>query len=191
MTAARKRFLLMLVVLPLVWGFAAACDDDDVDDVIDRAQTEVREGATEVREGIDEARTEVADVVNGDDTPEAGGAEGQPSLEIASPEDGDTVDGDSVTVEVDVQDFDVVDKLGEENVDGEGHIHYYLDVDDVPTAAGEPAITDEGESAQTDDTSHTFDNLEPGEHTIAVQLVNNDHTPLEPPVVEEVTITVE
>jgi len=187
-----NRLLIGLLVLPFVWGFAAACDDDDVDDALDTARTEVRETGTQLSEGVDEARTEVSERTGGDGTPEAGGAEAGPGVSFASPEDGDTVDGPDVTLEVDVDDFDVVDKLGQPAVEGEGHIHYYMDVDDVPTEAGRAAVTgDERTYHATADTTHTFEDVEPGEHTFAVQLVNNDHTPLEPPVVEEITVTVE
>jgi hypothetical protein len=40
-------------------------------------------------------------------------------------------------------------------------------------------------------TSYTWQGVRPGTHTFAVQLVNNDHTPLEPPVTDQVTVTVE
>ena len=206
----RNRLLIGLLVLPLVWGFAVACDDEDVDEALDRARTEVpeagteisegveeartkvRETGTQISEGVDEARTEVSERTDDDGTPEAGGAEAGATVEFVSPEDGDTVDGLDVTLEVDVDDFDVVDKLGEPAEDGEGHIHYYIDVDDVPTEPGQPAVTgDDRTYHATSEMSHTFDDVDPGEHTFAIQLVNNDHTPLEPPVVEEITITVE
>jgi hypothetical protein len=38
-----------------------------------------------------------------------------------------------------VSNFNVVDKQGQANVAGEGHLHFYLDVD-APTAPGQPAI---------------------------------------------------
>src|SRR5207247_3086523 len=37
---------------------------------------------------------------------------------------------------------------------------------------------------------YTWPNVSAGEHTFAVQLVNNDHTPLRPPVIAQVTVTV-
>jgi outer membrane protein assembly factor BamB len=117
------------------------------------------------------------------------GAEG-PILNIRQPAPDVTLDGtSSVTVSTDVFNFDIVDKLGEAAVPGEGHLHFYLDVE-VPTTQGEPAVTEEGTFMVTTNTSVTWENVEPGEHTFAVQLVNNDHTPLASPVVREVTVLV-
>ncbi len=36
-----------------------------------------------------------------------------------------------------------------------------------------------------------WENMAPGEHTFGVQLVNNNHTPLDPPVTAAVMVTVE
>ena len=123
-------------------------------------------------------------------------AEGEPgsgpALSIVTPENDSTIEAGDVDVEVDVDNFDVAKKLGEPAVQGEGHVHYYFDVDELPTTPGKPAVTADAKTyhaAAT--TSHTWKDVEAGEHTFGVQLVNNDHTPLEPPVTEEVTVTVE
>ncbi len=42
----------------------------------------------------------------------------------------------------------------------------------------------------TTDTSVTWEDLEPGNHTLGVQLVNSNHTPLDSPVTAMVTITI-
>ena len=174
-------------LLPLA-ALAVACDDDDGD--LDET---IEDARTEVSEGVDDVQTEVSDAVDGDDTPEAGGSEDgdDPSVEITEPADADSVAAGDVTVEVDVSDFDVVDKLGEPPVEGEGHVHFYLDVTEVPTTPGQPAVTAEGTYHATATTSHTWEDVPAGTHTFAVQLVNNDHTPLIPPVLAEVTVTVE
>lgn len=114
-----------------------------------------------------------------------------PTVAIAEPEDDATIQAGDVEVSVDAEHFEVVDKLGEAAVEGEGHVHFYLDAEDIPTAPGEPAVTEEGTYHASATTSHTWTGVEPGEHTFGVQLVNNDHTPLEPPVTAEVTVTVE
>lgn len=101
---------------------------------------------------------------------------------------GTGISGDA-TVRVSVANFDIVQKLGDPPREGEGHIHYYLDAE-PPTAPGEPAVTAQGTYAASARTSHAWEDLEPGEHTFYVQLVNNDHTPLEPPVVEDTAATV-
>ena len=89
-------------------------------------------------------------------------------------------------------DFEIVDKLGQAPVDGEGHVHYYINVDEIPTTPGEPAITDDETTYHAEaTTAFTWQGVRPGEHTFGVQLVNNDHTPLEPPITDEITVTVE
>ncbi len=95
----------------------------------------------------------------------------------------------SVQVTIEVSNFSVVSKLGQPDAPGEGHIHYYLDAE-PPTTPGQPAVTGPGTYAATLEMSHTWENVEPGEHTFYVQLVNNSHTPLETPVVARVTINV-
>jgi hypothetical protein len=174
--------VLAALVMPLAI-LAAACDDDDVDDAIDDV-------STEVSDTIDDTQTEVSDIGDDDDTPAEGGAEGSPSVTIDTPEDGDTDDDGDVDVEVSVGDFEVVDKLGEPPVEGEGHVHFYLDAE-PPTTPGQPAVTEEGTYHAEATTEHTWEDVAPGTHTFSVQLVNNDHTPLEPAVVARVTVEVE
>jgi hypothetical protein len=111
---------------------------------------------------------------------------------ITSPEDGATLEAGDIEVSVDVANFEVVDKLGQDLAAGEGHVHYYINVDEIPTTPGEPAVTDDETTYHAEaTTSFTWQGVRPGEHTFGVQLVNNDHTPLEPPVTDEITVTVE
>ncbi len=114
---------------------------------------------------------------------------GPPNLVIASPRDGDTLPAGDITVTASVTNFNIVDKQGEANVQREGHLHYYLDVD-APTTAGQPAIPAGGTWAHVASTTYTFTNVAPGMHSISVELVNNDHTPLDPPVVARIMISV-
>jgi plastocyanin len=90
---------------------------------------------------------------------------------------------------VQVTNFNVVDKQGQSNVQGQGHLHYYLDAD-APTTQGQPAVLTSGVWAHVATTSYTFTNVSAGSHTISVQLVNNNHTPLNPPVVQKITFNV-
>ena len=78
---------------------------------------------------------------------------------------------------------------GTENKAGSGHIHYFIDVP-VPTDAGKKAETATGTWKMHDDTSYTWTNVQPGTHTLSVELVNNDMTPFSPPVYQTVTVTV-
>jgi len=113
-----------------------------------------------------------------------------PELAITSPTDNAVINGSSVTVTVQVMNFNLVDKLGQANVAGEGHIHYFLDAV-PPTEQGQPAITSPGTYVPTTNTTYTWQNVAIGEHTLGVELVNNDHTPLNPPVVSVIRVTLQ
>jgi plastocyanin len=114
-----------------------------------------------------------------------------PSITITSPTGNVVPQIGDVTVSVQVSNFKLVDQLGQANVSHEGHIHYFLDIT-PPTTQGQPAIPPSGSVwAATPNTSYTFKNVTAGTHTISVELVNNDHTPLNPPVVASVMITVQ
>lgn len=95
----------------------------------------------------------------------------------------------AVVVTVQVTNFSLAEKLGTAIAAGEGHIHYFLDVT-PPTAPGKPAVTETGTYAATAATSYTWQNVKAGQHTLSAELVNNDHTPLNPPVFASVRITV-
>jgi Domain of unknown function (DUF4399) len=142
----------------------------------------------------------VASGCGGDDEAD-NGAEGTPAgdtaaaeeftVSITTLENESTVDVGDIEVGVDVGDFKITDKLGEDPVPGEGHVHYYLDSGIVPTAPGKPAVTEENTYHAEATTSYTWQGVRPGTHTFVVQLVNNDHTPLEPPATDQVVVTVE
>ena len=112
-----------------------------------------------------------------------------PTLTITAPTDGATLPPGNITVSVQVSNFQLVDKLGQTNVAGQGHLHYFLDAD-APTTPGQPAVTAPGTYAATATTSYTWPNVAAGSHKLSVELINNDHTPLASPVVKSVTVTV-
>ena len=114
---------------------------------------------------------------------------GPASLVIVTPRDGNTLPAGDITVTIQTSNFNIVDKQGQANVSHEGHVHYYLDVD-APTTPGQPAIPPSGVWAHEATTSYTFTNVAAGDHSISVQLINNDHTPLDPPVVATINIKV-
>jgi hypothetical protein len=116
----------------------------------------------------------------------------RPSLSISSPKDGASISGNSVTVIVEVERFAVVNKIGDKNKDGEGHLHFYLDVDEIPTEPAHEATVagGEGRYVATPATSYTWSNLRPGPHKLGAQLVQNNHTPLLPAATAEITITI-
>ncbi|OGO30894.1 MAG: hypothetical protein A2Z29_01425 [Chloroflexi bacterium RBG_16_56_11] len=114
---------------------------------------------------------------------------GPPSLIITVPRNGATLAGGSVLVSVQVSNFNLVEKLGSENAPREGHIHYFIDVP-PPTDPTKPAVSAPGSYAATADTSYTWSNVTVGSHSFAAELVNNNHTPLDPPVTASVLVTV-
>lgn len=115
-----------------------------------------------------------------------------PTVAFNSPTEGATVPAGDLIVAIKIESFTVVDKLGQAPVEGEGHVHFYIDVDEIPTTQGQPAVTDDKTTYHaTAETSHTWPDVEPGSHKLGVQLVNNNHTPLGDPVTAEITVTVE
>lgn len=113
---------------------------------------------------------------------------GTPNIAIKDPSEGSEIAAGNVIVSVEVMNFSLADKFGQENVAGEGHIHYYIDAA-VPTEPGKPAISAPGTYIPSAEITHTWQNVIPGPHNLSVQLVNNDHTPLDPSVVDTVNVT--
>jgi len=83
---------------------------------------------------------------------------------------------------VEVTNFNLTEKLGEANVPGEGHIHYYHDTE-LLTEACKPSETAAETYADSSETTYFWPQIGAGPHTFTVELVNNDHTPLNPPVI--------
>lgn len=88
--------------------------------------------------------------------------------------------------------FNIV--LSEQNIGGqpragEGHLVHYFDVE-PPAAAGEAAVTDSDTHIVTADPIVTWTEIVPGEFRVSVQIVNNDHSPLNPPVIAAARIPV-
>jgi plastocyanin len=113
-----------------------------------------------------------------------------PQLTITQPQNGATLSAGNIAITVQVSDFNLVNKLGQANVAGEGHIHYFLDVT-PPTTPNKPATTAPGTYVATTEKTNTWTNVAAGIHTFSAELVNNDHTPLNPPIVSTITVTVQ
>jgi outer membrane protein assembly factor BamB len=95
-----------------------------------------------------------------------------------------------LTITVEVSNFKLTDAIGAANIPGEGHLIYYNNVD-APTTPGAPAFSAPGTFAMSADTIYTWRNLamnEEGGYGFWVQLVNNDNTPLVPPVLAAVVV---
>jgi len=110
------------------------------------------------------------------------------SVYITYPDFDGGVDAGDVTVIVLVRNFSVVNRIGEKNRPGEGHLVYFKDVT-PPTTPGTMAITRPGTYQISSQTRCTWYNVSPGTHTFAVELVNNDNTPLVPAVIDAVDVT--
>jgi hypothetical protein len=103
-----------------------------------------------------------------------------PSIKIVGPTDKPVLEGDvnasSLSMKVDIKNFTIdPNAVGQDNEDGKGHFHIYVDGTyfDFATTT-EFLVTD----------------LTPGPHLIAVELVNNDHTSLESPVIDTLHVTI-
>ncbi|MDD3857211.1 MAG: fasciclin domain-containing protein, partial [Methanoculleus sp.] len=110
------------------------------------------------------------------------------NVTIVEPMEGADVTAGNVTVSVNVTNFTLVEPTGQPNAPGEGHLHYYLDAP-IPTNASEPAIPPTGGYVISTNLTHTWENVTAGAHNLSVQVVNNDHTPLIPLVVDLVNVT--
>jgi hypothetical protein len=118
-----------------------------------------------------------------DDDDDSGSGDSGPSVTVVSPTDGETT-GSTVTAEVDLEGFQIdAMNVGMANSPNTGHLHFSLDGGKFDTpkysgANGELAVqlgTDGQYSPATEETI-TYENLPKGEHTLEVDLVNNDHT---------------
>lgn len=95
---------------------------------------------------------------------------------------------DNILVSLSVSDFIISrEDIGVVNRIGEGHLIYYID-EAPPVDQGLPATT--ATSIVSTSTSHMWKGVTEGQHTFSAQLVNNDDTPLETPVVIKVKIDV-
>ena len=114
---------------------------------------------------------------------------GSPYIYITYPPFDGGVESGNVSVTVLVENFTLATPGIGGKVQGEGHIIYYKDVI-PPVSPGIPAFTGEGTFQVTNETQATWDGVQQNTHTFSVQLVNNDNTPLLPPVIDAVDVTV-
>jgi len=96
------------------------------------------------------------------------------SLDILSPLEGAIINSSAVGIHVNVTNFQLVDIIANRpDMPNQGHIHYFLD----------------DKEQMSKFTSVSYSNIPAGTHVIRVELVNNDHTSLVPPVFRQITIT--
>jgi hypothetical protein len=115
-------------------------------------------------------------------SPYASAAQSSPELVVSAPAEGTTLTGTDVAITFQVSGVQLVPsgvplteagKRPEANRPGEGHLHFMLDL--LPIV-----VWEHGEP-------YTFNNITPGDHQLMVELVNNDHSPLSPPVVKQIS----
>jgi hypothetical protein len=105
----------------------------------------------------------------------------QPTLSVTSPTESATIQGNDLTVVFETSTINIVPstvsvadmgKRPEANRADQGHLHLALDA--LPLVIWyQPA-------------AYTFKNVPSGEHLLKVELVNNDHSSLTPPVIQQV-----
>jgi hypothetical protein len=162
--------LLYLFLASLAFAIAVACADAAPSDSSDSPL----QGGSDRRNGTDRS------VASSDEGP---------SLMIVSPREGEILQAGDLTVIVDVHAFKLVNWPGRPNGPGEGRLIYYLDHEDIPQEQSTSAGSGPG-TYDSDESSHTFKDVRPGHHVVAVQLVDNDGTPIDDPKLALVHITV-
>ena len=122
----------------------------------------------------------------GDDDKDKGSASSgggsEPSVSFVTPTDGEMT-GD-LTANVQLENFDIdAANVGKENADNKGHLHFSLDGGkfDEPKysgANGELAVKlgVDGKYSPSVAPKITYKGLPKGEHTLEVDLANNDHS---------------
>ena len=122
---------------------------------------------------------------------ETPGVENESSIRLLSPTAGAALPGNEIPVLAAVTNFTLVNPGSgtAPKVPGEGHIHYFLDVQ-PPTDPDQPSLTPEGTVVEIANITYTWTNVTPGSHTVWVMLVNNDHTPVIPLAMQSVTVEV-
>ena len=114
---------------------------------------------------------------------------GPPYVYITYPAFDGGVESGDVNMTVLVENFTISTPETRYNVPGEGHLIYYIDVI-PPVSPGYPAVTGVETSQVTNETHAIWHGVQQNTHTFSVQLVNNDNTPLMPPVIDAVDVTV-
>jgi hypothetical protein len=123
-----------------------------------------------------------------------GGPAGMPAMRISAPSDGATVKGPKVKVEVAITNWKLV-PAGGALAEGEGHLHFFIDVpaesvpvgQAIPPTETNPAYVHAGKEPLT---SRELQ-LSAGKHTITVVMGNASHLALASPAPQSITITVE
>lgn len=96
-----------------------------------------------------------------------------PTLTVITPQESQIIYGDKTPILISTENFEIVDyQTNQLNQAGRGHVHLWLD-DPNPTRESAVKLT-------SDD--FTYQDVAYGDHELVAELVDNDHTPLTPPV---------
>ena len=102
---------------------------------------------------------------------------GTPTLDVLTPSEGQTIYGDKVPVLLDAQNFEIVDFANNTKaVAGQGHVHLWLDDEQMTPQSAAKAIED----------TFTFSDVPAGDHKLRVELVAYYLSSLKPPVASEI-----
>lgn len=118
-----------------------------------------------------------------DDDSDTGSADADPTVSFVSPKDGGTTSG-TVTAEVDLEGFQIdAQSVGMANSANTGHLHFSLDGGefDTPEYSGENGklakqLGVDGMYSPSTEPTITYEGIPKGEHTLEVDLANNDHS---------------
>ena len=129
-----------------------------------------------------------SDAPASDDTPAASPAESSAQVRIASPMEGMTVTGPSVTVVLEASGFSVVP--AGDMTPNSGHHHLFLDRD--VSALGVPIPVEEGFIVHigTGGAEVTFESVTPGEHRLIAVVGDAVHVPVQPLISDTIHFTV-
>src|SRR3972149_8196236 len=96
-----------------------------------------------------------------------------PTVSIISPSSNQILSGGSVTVVISVPNINLVDyRLYPRPNTLQGHLHLWLDQTDLSKAT----------AIKSASPNYTFENVRVGPHTLAAELVKNDHSSYSPPI---------
>ena len=117
-----------------------------------------------------------------------GAPEGYPDISIQTPNNSASLPPGNIIISVKISNF-IISKehMGSVNRAGEGHFIYYID-EEPPVEQNKPAVTET--SLVSVDTSCLWRTVIEGSHLFSVQLVNNDDTPLEVPMMAKVNLDI-
>lgn len=123
-----------------------------------------------------------------------GGSAGAPAIAIKAPADGATVKGPKVKVDVAVSNWKLA-PAGGTVANGEGHLHFFVDLPASSIAPGQPIPATTENPAYIHAGKEPLDSRElelaPGKHTITVVMGDAAHAALSAPAPQSITINVE